>query len=398
MPISWNLFAERGSLVHLRAFCALLFSLAVVFRPLPLRDALHAQPGTASLPGFSLVWRKSIQGVTAISLSPQGQRLALITDSGKLACWAGEDARRLWSVPTQKARNLMIADGPGTVLTYDALNPLFRKVTAYDAAKGRILWAHTADGAVWSAAVTRDGTHACVGTGGKSVYLYALGKVLVTRRFTLPGICESLAFSTDDQWLAVGLWDASGIQCLDLTGKTLWSLPGRTDRRYDVWGAGDRYVLGLSRANTHDSDPTVYVLRAKDGAQIWAHPLGEDCEEAIPAASDLAVHVGVSYSQSIASGPLAAREQRLASFDPTGKVVWEKGGLFFSPTLMCMAPDGAGMIVYDGQRTLYRLDEDGRIAAHSRLSDDLRAWSVTADDKLLLVYTHDGQLTMLKIG
>ena len=90
-------------------------------------------------------------------------------------------------------------------------------------------------------------------------------------------------------------------------------------------------------------------------------------------------------------------EQKLAVIDRSGQLIWTKGGLFWAPTLICLTPDQAGMVVYDGNRTLYRLDSQGRTVAHAYLSDVLRQWNVSLDDTSLVVYTHDGQLSLLHI-
>jgi hypothetical protein len=61
-----------------------------------------------------------------------------------------------------------------------------------------------------------------------------------------------------------------------------------------------------------------------------------------------------------------ATARKLALYDSQGRKLWEKGGEFFSPTLVALSPDGGRLTVADGANTLYTLDARGHFVSQLR--------------------------------
>jgi outer membrane protein assembly factor BamB len=358
-------------------------------------SASHAQG--VPLPGLSLVWSKNVGGLRSFSLSPHAHRLSLLTDEGKLALWTAQDANPIWATGNQTASNVLVSDGDGVVLTYNALALLATTATLRKADSGAVIWSKTFNAAIWAATFSPDGTNLAIGAGDDSLYLFDLASDEAQTTVSLTGTPLSIAFGPNNTSIFVGQWDESGIACLDLTGHTKWLDKGEMDRRYEIGSVGPRFVTYIGSSNRHGRSPTVYVVRGSTGQALWTYSLDDDSYNAAAATIDTAGLTGISYTRPRQIGSHSVNEQRLTSIDRTGQMQWEKGGLFWAPKLICITPDQSGLVVYDGKRKLYRLDSQGRTVATAVLSDELRKWSVSADNTSLVVYTHDGQMSLLHI-
>jgi WD40 repeat protein len=357
-----------------------------------------AKAQTAALPGLSLVWSKNVGGLKSFSLSPHAHKLALLTSEGKLALWTAEDATPLWSKGAQNASNVIACDGSGFVLTYNLRTLLATTATLRKATTGTAIWSKTFDTAIWSAAFSPDGTDMAIGTGDNSVYLFDIASAESQIKVSLSGTPFSLAFDPDSASLFVGQWDRSGVVCLDLAGTTRWMDRGEMDRQYTIDSIGRRFLTYIGSSNRHGKSPIIYVVRADTGQSLWTYNnLDDDGYNAMACTVDTAGITGVSYSRPRQIGSHSVVQQTLTSIDRNGQMLWEKGGLFWAPQLICITPDQLGFVVYDGKRKLYRLDSQGRTVATAKLSDDLRKWSVSSDNTSLIVYTHDGQMSLLHI-
>jgi WD40 repeat protein len=350
-------------------------------------------------PGFNLAWNRPVAALTALAISPQGSRIAMLRANGKLAAWSAGTSMPLWSQDNKTARNVAVSDGIGYVIAYDALNPLDTTVSLLSASNGNAVLKEQLDGAVWAVAVTRDGMHAAISSGKRSLYFCTLDPEPRVDRWQADGICDSLAFAPNNDYLAAGLWNASGVECFGMDGKQVWRFPGLDNRRYDVSITPDcGYVVALGYANHKAGDGVITLLAGDDGDKQFSYALGADSYYSTALCGDDARTTIASFIKIDPRNRATSTPRQLVAIDRTGHRLWDKGGLFFSPTLVCLAPHGEGMVVYDGSRDLYLLDEAGRIINHARLSGSLRLWAATADDRELVIYTGDGQLSLYKLG
>ena len=72
--------------------------------------------------------------------------------------------------------------------------------------------------------------------------------------------------------------------------------------------------------------------------------------------------------------------------------------MLFPPNLVALSPDGSRLIVSDGKHTLYALRHDGHILRRYPLPGSLRQTTVSADGRVLLVYTGNGTLSLFGLG
>ncbi|HEX5323587.1 MAG TPA: PQQ-binding-like beta-propeller repeat protein, partial [Capsulimonadaceae bacterium] len=297
-------------------------------------EASHAQANPPA-PGFNLAWNRPVPSLTALAISPQGERLAMITTTGKLAAWSAANGTPLWSQDKKSAQNIAISDGIGYVLAYDALDPLNTSATLLSASNGNSVWSEKLDGAVWAVAVSRDGLHAAISTGKRALYFCTLDPEPHVDKWQLDGICDSLAFAPNDDFLAAGLWSTGGVECFGMNGKQVWRFSGRDDRRYDVSITPDsEYVVALGYANHKASDGVITLLAADDGGQQFSYALGSDSYYSSVLVGDGARTTFVSFSRVEMRGNSAQEPRRLVALDHSGHRLWDKGGLFFSPTLV----------------------------------------------------------------
>jgi WD40 repeat protein len=359
--------------------------------------ASYGQQLSSGLPGISLLWSKSVGGVQAISLSQKATRLAIATVEGKVAVWAAQDGIPIWATANQTCNSIQVSDGPGFVLEYTQLALDSRQIVLRKGETGAVAWKDTFFGAVWCAAFNQTGNWLAVGTGDGVVHLFDLLHGGTEQNITLAGTPTSVQFDPITDRLYVGHWDKSGVSCFTLRGEDVWDVSGEMDRIYRIFWVGPKFITYLGSSNRSGKSPVAYVVRSESGTLLWAYGFDDGDESASAQTSDTAGLTAISFAlpKQISGGVLM--EQRLAVIDRSGQMQWEKGGPFWSPTLISLTPDQNGMVVYDGQRTLYRLDAQGRTVAKAFLSDVLKKWSVSSDGSSLLVYTHDGQLSLLHV-
>lgn len=343
------------------------------------------------------MWNRPVADLSALAISPQGQRIAMLANNGKIAVWSAANGSPLWSHDKETARDIAVTDGIGYVLAYDSLNPLDTKLSILSG--GNVVWKQPLDGAIWAAAVTSDGSHAAISTDKHSIYYCTLDPQPRWETWRADGIPESLDFAPNDDFLVAGLWNSSGVECFGMDGKQVWEVSGPSDRRYEAFVTPQsRYIVAISYGNHKASDGTVTLLGASDGHSLWSYPLGQNSYYITVLSTADAQSTVASFTRLARHGHALDELHRMIALDRSGARIWDKGGLFFSPTLVCMAPDSEGVVVYDGSRTLYLLDNQGHIVNHAQVSGQLRLWAVTADDRQLLIYTGDGQLSCYRLG
>lgn len=373
-----------------RTLAALASLLALVCAP-----PLSAQ-NEAAKPGFALLWRHPVPPLRNLDISPQGARLSLLTEDGRVAVWDVASAKPLWS-KTVTGTDVRISDGAGYVFVYDPMNPLNRSIEFYDAATGRLAATKRVDGAIWNMSVSDSGDFMGLGTGDSSLYICTLDIYPSFHRVSLRGVCNALDFSPDGSYIAVGLWNGSGIDCFDTTGKLLASIPGLMTRRFEPEVTrNSKYILALQYINHQMRDPVLTLWR-RDGTKVWSHGMGPNASNVRAITSENGAFTVASYYKDVLRDHVWTPERSLVVLDKAGQRVYEIGGLYLALTLMCLSPDNEGFIAYDGDRTLYRFDHNGNALRTWPLSAPIRVWAYTHDNDELLIHTVDNELTLLKI-
>lgn len=358
---------------------------------------LHAQNAASARPGFSLVWRKAVPMLRDLDISPQGARLALLTMDKRIAVWDAPSARPIWSKPCKAGTDVRISDGVGYVFVFDPMNPANRSISFYDAATGRVVATKRTDGAIWDLTLSDSGDFMSVGTGKYSLYIYMLDVYPSYHRRTLRGVCNALDFSPDGSFIAVGLWNASGVDCFDTTGKLLTSVPGASTKRFEPSVTrNSNFVLATQYINHQKSDPVLTLWR-RDGSRVWSHGMGPNAFNVHALTSPSGDFTVASYYKDIVRDRTWVPERSLVVLDSTGHPIYEIGGLYLALTLMCLSPDNSGFIAYDGDRTLYRFSRNGNALGTWPLSAPIRDWARSHGAKYLLINTLDNELTLLQM-
>ena len=398
--------------------CLLLLSLlaAAIWRRAGSTQA--AARLAASAPPLTPLWSRPIAGFRGAALSPQGELVALssgVKGTISLWHWRTQPNHPLWTHPAANASNVAVGAAGSTVLAWAALDPDQPDMTILRGADGATLAHQTLGSAVWDAEISADGAYAGVVTGGKLLYLYELSdqpyrnedRDKRIHHWSLGGIGNSVAFPTIGSFLVTGTWDDSGVACYTPQGACLWQYPEEPATRHlladrlftaQLSGSG-RYVLGLSYGNVRQCDPTLYLWRSDGGGNpLWKVELGEDAFYPTAQIAQDGDTVAVSYLRQIVRSGQSLSEHRLRLLDRAGNTLWERGGLLFSPELITLSPDGDYLIVSDGQRTLYALRRDGHILRRYPLPGLVRQTALSADGRVLLVYTGDGTLSLYQLG
>ncbi len=382
---------------------AVYFALAVWL--LTCQSAQSVAQGSTSAPvGFSLVWSKPVPELNSLTVSPRGSVIGMLTSSGKIALWSNTSSTPqiqlpvpLWSIPGKTGDDVAITDSSGYALTFDPLNPIDTNLTGYNIATKTSAWKRSLDGALWDLVVSRDGRYVAAGTGSDSLYLYTLDSHPHYTTWKLGGIADSVAISPDETQIAVGEWNSSGVECFNMAGRRLWTFNGPIDRRFRVLTPTKETIMAVSWRNRQNSYPILYSLSTATGKLHWAYDLGTNSRNPVTLASSDGSLIVTSFERTMVRGKAVVVEQRLIAINSEGMELWEKGGIFFSPTLVSLVPDWSTLVVYDGQRTLYLIDKQGKEIARDQLSGQLVHWASTADGRLLLVDTSDNQLSLLRL-
>lgn len=381
-----------------------------------LVPAQPVQAAPASDDSFKRVWTIALPNVRAAALSSDGQSIGVAfagtSGKGKLGLWhwADRPVNPLWARPSGDISQVTVGPGGRTLLTWARLDPTQKQVSVRRGADGVQTLAAALDGAVWDAQVSPDGQYAAVSTGGHSLYLLSLGDHPALRRWTLRGLGNSLSFAPSSDSLTAATWDSSGVSCYSTNGTALWQFPPEdgamhvaSSRLFEAQAAqGGGATLGLSYTNVRRSDAGLYLWHGgASGVPAWRYALGTDAYQPKALVTADGRYVAVGYLRMITRGEQSVTERRLAFLDTQGdKPLWEQGNLLFAPQLVALSPDGARITVWDGQRSLYNLNAQGRVTSSYTVPGGgaIRRISVTPDGRYVLAYTGDGALSLLRIG
>ena len=383
------------------------------FRAATTHAAARAAPPGQPL---SLLWSRPVAGFRGAALSPQGELVALSSGAkGNVSLWhwRTQPDHPLWTHRAANASSVAVSAAGATVLAWAALDPDQPNITILRGADGATLAHQSLGGAVWDAEISADGAYAGIVTGGKTLFLYELSDQPYVpgdkriHHWPLGGIGTSVAFPPLGSFLVTGAWNDSSVACYTPQGTSLWQYPegaaarhGLADRLFSAQISGNgRYVLGVSAGNVRGSDPSLYLWRSDGGGNpLWRIDLGEDAFYPNAQITQDGDFVAVSYLRQIVRGNQSLSEHHLRLLDHSGNVLWERGGLLFPPHLVALSPDGSRLIVSDGKHALYALRHDGHILRRYPLPGSLRQTALSADGRVLLVYTGDGTLSLFGLG
>jgi len=355
-------------------------------------SASHKDTGAPRGPSLELVWKRAVGFPVCLASSPDGKYVAVVGKDGSIYCF-GEDGRSVWKAHLPGVDQ--VALGPdGSALAYSFLNPT-NDTVYFIAPDGKMRWRQKVEGAVWAAAASGEPGGFAVGTGERYCYVYTFSRRRQRyRRWRLPGAPCTASFSPDGQSLTFGTWQDSGVGTFSLRGSRIAWSPGEGDRLYsmELCSSGD-YAVVIARPNRSAPGGAVYlknsILDDLWEKELQVHNLTADI-------APTGQYVAVGYQRPIAHKDEEILENRIALYNRSGQMLWQKGGLFGKWNLLQTCPSGH-LLLYDESASIYLLSQSGKILQKRRLSASVRKFARNPARGTVAVYCSDGQLCVFAI-
>ena len=376
-------------MISRKAFLASLISLIAVGS----LTALHAFAGTKEV--IATAWKAPVNEPICLAMSAGGKYSGIVDKKGEVRLY-DQNGHVVWAQEVEGATDVLVARNGQSILVYSKLNPVYQDVHFFRQ-DGQRLWKHKVDGCVWSGAVSADGLRAAVTTGEKYIYVYTPDPRRPRySRWRLEGIGYRAIFTPDNKRVLVGTWQDSALVCYDLNGEFQWRSRHAEGRQYDLHVSADsRGIAGVIPATIHDPHAELAYWDS-GGKLLWKHPIkGFDAHALISPQSQ---YVAVSYANFLSEKDDGIIERRVAVYQSSGKLLWEKGGLFFEPTLVALSSTGSTVIVSDGERSLYNVDQQGKILSKLTLPGTIRKACSSDDGRRILLYCGDGYLYLMRVS
>jgi hypothetical protein len=343
-------------------------------------------------PSLELVWKRAVSPPACLASSPDGNYIAVVGKAGSVRCF-GEDGRPVWEVHLPGADR--VAVGPdGSALAYSFLNPT-NDTLHFIGPDGKVRWRQRVQGAIWAAAASPEPGNFAVGTGERYCYVYAFSRRRHRyRRWRLPGAPCTVSFSPDGQSLTFGTWQDSGVGTFSLNGRQIAWSSGDGDRLYSVeLCSSGEYAVVTARPNRSAPGGSIYLKNAKLD-DLWRKELAVHNLTADIAPTGQ--YVAVGYQRAIMHKNEEILENRIALYNRSGQMLWQKGGLFGKWDLLQICPSGE-LLVYDESASMYLLSQSGKILQKRRLSASVRKFATNPARERVAVYCRDGQLCVFAI-
>jgi WD40 repeat protein len=357
---------------------------------------IGASYSEADVPYFSPLWTRNVPALRDLSISPEAQRIAMLTSDYRVSVWDVKTAKPIWSKANQLGNRVKITDKVGYVFVYDLMNPMERAVKFYSSSTGDLITSYLSEKPIWDVAASSGGDYFAAGDSSGTLAIYKLLKKPQKQIVRLRGGCDKLAFAPDSSYLAVSVWNSSGIDLYSPNGALLVSQPGALARRFQpVISRDGNYVLGLQYDNHERRAPAVSLWNRK-GQSLWSYSLENSSSKPRALIAKGASFTVLFYYKQVMRNHVWTPERRLAVIDSKGRLKFEIGGLYLSLSLMMLSADNNGFIAYDGEDKLYRFDRNGNTLETFELSAPIRNWAVSADNQKLLIHTIDNKLTLIQ--
>ena len=307
--------------------------------------------GQARPPAHPLVlrWARPIPRVVGLALSPEGTRLAAITEDRDviLLDQNGEtDGRER----VAGATHAVVAPRGRLVAVYAARRPLYAAVVLLDRLGRRLGEIDTA-ASVHAVAVADDGRQVAIGVPEALLVASRQRGGWVTRRHRVHGMVTQVAFGPEGSLLVLTR-RPEAIARLDAHGKLLWSLPLPPGSRATmVVPPGGETLFVAHEPPTDPSGEIVVRALSASGGALW--------EEVLPGrgatlrVADDAAALLIAYEHRLEHEARIVYEPRLRYVSlGSSRVFWEKGGGYTSALPATVGAGGAWVATLDASRSL----------------------------------------------
>lgn len=355
---------------------------------------LIAQPSIGRTRGaITFGWKQPVNQPICLAMSTGCQYYGAVEKDGTVRLY-NANGSLIWKRQVDGATNMLIAKNCQSVLVYSKLNPSHQYISFYNR-EGRRLWRHEVEGSIWSGAISPDGTLAAITTSEQYVYVYKPDPRRPSyRRWRLDGVGYQVTFSGDSDRVIIGTSNESALVCYDIYGGFQWRYRHNRDVRYHLCISGDgRRILGVLPGTADDPDMEFCVWDS-GGKRLWKRSMSAFDGRAV--LSPQSRYVAVSYACYLGDSESQAVERRVAVYSSVGRLLWEKGGLFFAPHLVALSPKGSSVIVSDGEKSLYNIDDRGKLLSKYTLPATLRETVASEDGRAILIYCGNGWLYLVR--
>lgn len=373
-PLSFRSPAVGLLVFALFALCTLIF---------PFRS--HAAPHLRE------VWRKPLTSVQSFGISPNGESLIVGYGDGRSHCYLMSGHRR-WGTTFSTPHRISLSNDGRYALAFISQQPFKTMATLLH--DGKTCRRVKLDGPIVGAGLSPDGRLGAAVTRKGWLYLFRRrGSCFSSSRYRVRSSPRTLLVPRAGMAL-VGYSGPGGVEAYGADGRLRWRLPGEVQRVYDLSSGPDGHVIGiLSYRRGYGDRIRAYVL-ASSGNQIWQAPVpGIFPRLALEAEGGRAA---VGYTEVLRAGQKTGYARKIAHFDSRGRLVWEKGGLFFSPQLLGTVSPGPTVIARGEAADLYLLDERGGIQSHYRHPAFIRRTETAWNGRALLVWDVRNSLSYLR--
>jgi hypothetical protein len=351
-----------------------------------------AAKGPKSEPVLTQVWSRTLPGQPVqIAMSPDGALAAAVGSDGAITCFSAKGGI-LWRTTIHGVDQ--VALGPdGSAIACSLLSPS-ENVVHFISPSGELEWHTDLRGAIWSIGASSELGRFVAGTGERYCYVFNVtnGRHRF-RRWRVPGVPCSAAFSPDAKTIVLGTWQDAGIGIYSLTGDKISWWQGEQDRLYSVGMTLEgNAVAAIARPNP-DLPIATICLKDHGLADVWTSEFKFPAVESDT--SRAGDYTAVGFLHTMVHRDKEISERRIAVYDRAGHRLWEKGGIFGQWNLVQVCASG-NLLLYDDSPSLSLVSRDGDVLVRSKLTGIVRAFARSPHRDKAAIFCSDGTLRVFE--
>jgi hypothetical protein len=332
-------------------------------------------------------WKTKLDSLRTLAVSASGDALAVADAEGLVVCYS-RDQKRLWSVKYPQVRRIALSNNGRFALSYSPLQPKMTTVSLLERDKTRA--SVKLPGPVIVGAISPDGALAAAVTQNQWLYLFRKkGKTFVHSRLHLSAPARALLLPSSGE-VVIGYKGTRGVEAMDGQGHRRWRLTGQDHFVYDLYASSDGKGIGILAYRSGTGDRARAFVIAPNGTITWqAHLPGIFPRMAL---EDGGGGTAVGYTEVYRGAEITRYGRKVAYYDEEGNRLWEKGGVFFSPTLVAALSPGTAVLVRGPQMRFYTLDGRGAIRGVIRSAVTSLRTEASRNGRTLVVWGEDGAI------
>jgi hypothetical protein len=288
-------------------------------------------------------------------------------------------------------RRIVLSNGGDYALSYSPLAP--RQTTVSLLKGGKPLISVKLDGPITAGAISPDGTLAAAVTRNRRICLFRKkGNTFVASRSRLSASPRALLVPASNE-VVIGYRGIGGVETLDGRGHHQWKLQGQARTVYDPYSSLDGKAIGVLSYRSGTGDRARVYVMSPNGTVLWQDHLPGIFPRM--ALESEATGAAVGYTE-VYSGATTRYGRKIVYYDGKGHRLWEKGGVFFSPTLVATVSPGPAVMVRGPQMNFYTLDSRGAIRGLFTSPVVSLRTEASRNGRMLAVWDKDGILRCLQ--